>query len=463
MNRMSSWEEWKLAGWMRLHGYSLQDVVTQYDGFAETQWWSTDEVLNLQWRRLQKMIAHAYEQVPYYRTLFDRCGLAPQDIKTPADFRKIPVLTKAIIQERKDDLLARNFCSSRLIHAASGGSTGTPTRLVKDPMRVAVEVSNTWGYHHWMGWDVGDRSVRLWGSLDPPSFKRNAYGRVRQSALNELRVNVHRMGNASMKALADDIERFKPKIIIGYTNALHAFAQYLWDRKRTILGVSGIVTTAEMLFSHQRELIEKVFGCRVFNRYASQEIGQLAGECAERNLHLNVSNVYFEFLRGEEPVLQGSPGTIVVTDVHNYAMPFLRYQIGDMGTSSSRSCPCGRGLPLIDGVKGRLSDVIITPAGRKIFADDFAEIFYGLEDIKQFQIVQETERKLTLKIVKAENAGVHLETHILTRFREAVGEPMEIALEVVSAIPILPSGKHKICISCFSANAPQACLEEEGL
>ncbi|MGH7495701.1 MAG: phenylacetate--CoA ligase family protein [bacterium] len=398
---------------------------------------------------MQKLLAHAYEQVPYYRKLFDCNGLAPQDIKTPEDFRKIPLLSKGIVQEHREHLIARDHRGIQLTPVASGGSTGQPTRLYKHPAKRAIEVADTWGYHQWMGWQVGDRSMRLWGSLDPENFKRKTYRRLAQFCTQEICSNVHQIDEAAMKKIADRMQRFKPKILIGYTNALFTLATHLLEQRRSITGLLGVVTTAETLFPYQRELIEKAFGCRVFNRYASQEIGQLAGECSEGNLHLNIQNVYFEFWGEADPVSAGMLGSVVVTDLNNYAMPFIRYQLGDIGVAAAHSCSCGRGLPVIGELKGRLSDVIVTPDKRYIFADDIAEIFYPLNGIKQFQVIQENRENVTVKIVKNGEADSH---EVVKRLQGAVGAKMTVKLEVVHNLPVLPSGKHRICISRICQN-----------
>lgn len=449
MEKLTHWQSSKLLIWTWLHGYWVKDVLHHHHRFLECQWRSTETILNFQWKCLQKLLAHAYEQVPYYRKLFDRNGLVPQDIRTPEDFRKIPLLTKGIVQEHRENLIAQDHLGFRLTPVASGGSTGQPTRLYKHPAKRAIEVADTWGYHQWMGWQMGDRSIRLWGSLDQENFKRKTYRRLAQFCTHEICLNIHQMNEAAMKKFADRMKRFKPKLLIGYTNALFALATHLLEQRRSISSLLGVVTTAETLFPHQRELIEKAFGCRVFNRYASQEIGQLAGECAEGNLHLNVQNVYFEFLGETGPVSAGRPGNVVVTDLNNYAMPFIRYQLGDIGVAAPHSCSCGRGLPVISEIKGRLSDVIITPDKHYVFADDIAEIFYPLQGIKQFQVIQENRESVTVKIVKNGEADSN---YVVKRLQDAVGKKMVVKLELVHNIPVLPSGKHRICISRVSQN-----------
>ena len=447
---LTPFQKFRHSLWMNYHGFSLNQVLDHYQAFQDSQKRSLNENLDLQWQQVCRLLRHSYEQVPYYRELFDKNGVTPSTIKTVEDFQKIPLLTKEIIQNQGESLIARNFRGTPMIRAASGGSTGQVVRLFKDPTNKAIEMASTWGYHKWIGWNAGDRAMRLWGSLDPVTVKRKLYRIGSKYCINDLRFNVHGMEKQVMREIEDCLNKFRPKILIGYSNAIYAFAKYLKDQNRTCFGPIGIVPTAEMLFSSQRKLMEQVFGCPVFNRYASQEIGQLAGECQEGNFHLNIPYVFFEFLRNGVPVSNGEPGSVVVTDLSNYAMPFIRYQIGDIAVPDSHPCPCGKSLPLVRDLKGRLSDVIVTPDQKFIFADDIAEIFYPMVQIRQFQVIQTQIKALTVKLVKKKGVGSEINNYIRSSIQKAVGANIEVTLQVVDDIPLLSSGKHRICISEIS-------------
>ena len=160
--------------------------------------------------------------------------------------------------------------------------------------------------------------------------------------------------------------------------------------------------------------------------------------------------MYFEFLGTGGPVSNGEPGSVVVTDLTNYAMPFIRYQIGDIAVPDTQPCPCGINLPLIRDIKGRLSDVILTPDRRYIFADDIAEIFYPMVEIRQFQVIQHRLNAITVMLVKKAGVGGEINQYVKNRIQEAIGENIEVSLQVVDHIPLLSSGKHRICISEIS-------------
>ena len=450
MGQLTPFQKIRHSLWLGYHGLSLEEVVHHCKEFDESQKKSVQENMDIQWMRLQDLLKHAYDQVPYYRNVFDQMGLKPESIKTPDDYQKFPLLTKEIIQQQGENLMARDYRGTPLIRAASGGSTGQPIRLFKNPTNKAIEAACTWGYHQWIGWNIGDRAMRLWGSLDQLTMKRKLYRLGSKVCINEVRRNVHRMDKHAMSEIAKCLIQFKPKILIGYTNAIYSLAKYLLDENRTCPGLLGIVTTAEMLFPDQRKAMEQAFGCPVFNRYASQEIGQFAGECQKGNLHLNIQYIYFEFLKENGSVEKGTPGSVVVTDLTNYAMPFLRYQIGDIAVPDSETCSCGRSLPLVRDIKGRLSDVIVTPNRGYIFADDIAEIFYPMSQVKQFQVIQQNLNTLIIKLVKEHGVGADIDEMVQRRIQDAVGGDLDVQLQIVENIPRLASGKHRICISQIS-------------
>lgn len=433
--------------WMRRRGYTLAEVERHYREWRLLERRAPEELRALQWERLKRLLERAYARVPYYRELMDRCRLPPERIRAPGDYARLPLLTKAILQEQGDRMLSSDPGPRPLIRGSSGGSTGQPTRVWLSPWTKAVEVANSWAFHAWTGWKPGERTLRLWGTLAPETLKRRLDRLAGRILTGEMTRNVHRMDATAMDRIAGLLERWRPGIVIGYTNAIHALALHLLARGGGWRGLRGVVTLAETLFPQQREAIVEAFGCPVFNRYASQEAGQLAAECERGRMHLNATDLLFEFVGPEGPARPGEPGSVVVTNLHNDAMPLLRYELGDVAVHDDAPCACGRGLPLLSDLKGRLSDLIVTPGGRYLFADDIAEIFYPLSEVRQFQVVQEEAGDLTVKLAVPGGLPEGLERRISDALARAVGADVRFRIETVEEIPRLPSGKHRICIS----------------
>ncbi|NJL58325.1 MAG: phenylacetate--CoA ligase family protein [Desulfobacteraceae bacterium] len=187
----------------------------------------------------------------------------------------------------------------------------------------------------------------------------------------------------------------------------------------------------------------------MFNRYASSEVGVIATECSSGNLHIVVENIYIECV-GEDgkPVPSGIQGKLLITDLHNRAMPLIRYDLGDAGILASSPCECGLPYPCLEKVIGRLSDILRLPDNRIVFPDDLAEIFYPLPVVNKFQVIQEeTDKVRVILVLKTPGTDESLNTLIHRNLKTALGDEVEISLEFAEDIPILPSGKHRICIS----------------
>jgi phenylacetate-CoA ligase len=224
-------------------------------------------------------------------------------------------------------------------------------------------------------------------------------------------------------------------------------------RKYGIGGIrpQAVQLTAEVVTQVQREFVEETFHCRVFNRYGCREVSLIAHECsAHSGLHILAENNYVEFLKDGQPVSVGEEGLIVITNLNNYGMPLLRYQIGDTGIPSNTICECGRGYPLMEMTKGRLVDIIVSPSGKLLHGEFFTHLFYKIKGVRQFQVIQETRRDLQIKIVKGD--GFSQETlHFLEQAIHTHGDPgFVVHFEICDRIPLSASGKYRFTMSEIS-------------
>jgi phenylacetate-CoA ligase len=244
----------------------------------------------------------------------------------------------------------------------------------------------------------------------------------------------------------------RPTMLLAYANAVYIFARHLEDIKFPArkIGLKGIVSSAEKLYDFQRRLIERVFGCPVFDRLGSREVGLVASECDKHEgLHMNIDNLIIEFLdEDDQPVSSGKPGRIVVTDLLNKAMPFIRYDTGDIGSWIDRPCSCGRTLPLMKCVEGRTVDFILTKDGRKIHGEYFTHLFYGVRGLEQFQLLQKDLDLIEVKIIKTSEWDAHKGPQILEKIRNYMQDPqLKIDLIFVDEISKSRSGKLRFTIS----------------
>jgi phenylacetate-CoA ligase len=228
--------------------------------------------------------------------------------------------------------------------------------------------------------------------------------------------------------------------------SLNLVAKYILANHLDCLTVKGIITTGELLYDHQRNCLEKAFSCKVFNSYGSRETGLIAQECNQHDgLHMNMESLFIEFLDSSgAPVREGELGQIVVTDLLNFGMPLIRYQIDDFGTFSTRTCRCGRSLPLMEDIRGRVVDEIIVPDGRKVSASTL--VLYLVDNgppVGQVQIVQEELDHFRILLTKDPLPDERVFTYYESTAKRLLGDSVRISFDLVDGIPKEPSGKYR--------------------
>lgn len=413
-----------------------------------SQWKTRDEIREMQWRELKRLLDHAYQQCPWYRDRFQASNLTPDDVRSPADVAKLAPVTKQDIRDHREHMLAGNH-RGRVYEHKTGGSTGAPLQFYVNrgsyEWRLAVSMR---GYR-WAGCEDGDRQFYVWGApIGTPPWKQRAKTRLHNAFLRRQIVSSFGFSEPGMADCVERINRFRPITVIGYTNALFLLAQHVLDRNKKLAKPNAVITAAEGVNSLQRTTIERAFGAPVFSSYGSREFMLIAMECEQHNgLHLSADNLYVEVVTEGRPAKEGEAGDILVTDLHNFGMPFLRYRIGDMGVATNRRCSCGRGLPLIERIEGRVLDVIRTPEGRIVPGEFFPHLMKEFNAVKQFQVVQKRLDLLQIRLVLREGANGDTMRGMEREIRRVLGDRIQIHFESVSEIAQTASGKHRVTIS----------------
>jgi len=413
----------------------------------KSQWWKCSELEAFQQKRLKTLLKHAYENTAYYHSMFKNLGLKPDDIKTTADLQKLPILTKEHIRNNLDDLTAKNHTKKELIPSATGGSTGEPMRFFIDKEWSAWNMAVAYREWSWAGYNLGDKMAYLWGAPQDLSNQAKLKATIYNLIQRTIWLDAFNMTEKTLNEYVRILRKFKPKVINAYASAVYLMARYMENRGIDDIRPKAILTSCEMLFDYQRETIERVFGCEVFDYYSGRDTTLHAGECPEHSgYHLAIENAVIEFIKDDEHVAPGELGKITITDLSNYAMPFIRYEIGDLGVPSNEICSCGRGLPLMEKVSGRIRDIITTKGGKYITGAFFNHLFCDTKGIKQFQFIQKTRDYAILKIVKGEN---YLQTELDTIIEKIYNqcEDMKIEVEFVESIPLTRSGKYRFTMS----------------
>jgi phenylacetate-CoA ligase len=424
------------------------EVKSKLAKLQTSQWLAREEVEAVQWHRLSKLLQHAYENVPYYRKVFDDLQMKPQDINDYDDFRKLPLLSKDDIRTNFDTLISTNMDRKLMKIDSTGGSTGENISFLEDLTELSNRFANTVRGDSMAGLSPGTRFVELWGApFDAPrlGFLGNAMIRL---AFRKIFLSAYNLSESQMRQYVRCINEFKPEVILAYPSPLYHFATFISALGLKINPITSIITSAETLSEHQRKVIESVFCCKVFNRYGCREFGNLGTECEMHNgIHIFSDMYLVEILRDGSPVGQDELGEIIVTDLHKYGMPFIRYRIGDLGVPSDQLCSCGRGFPLLRELHGRVFDIIVTPDGRYISGTFWTLLSRSVHGIKSFQVVQEAKNKIDIRLVGDDNFRSDSLAILTSRIREKCGDDMHVSFSMVDTIPLTKSGKHRFVIS----------------
>ncbi|MGD8457108.1 MAG: hypothetical protein PVF83_12045 [Anaerolineales bacterium] len=398
-----------------------------------------------QLERLKKMLAYAGKSTPYYRELFANIGFDPQNVQSVNDIRHIPVLTKDIIFSRQEELLAESFDGPTITNHTSG-TTGTALKFVLSEEAHQRHYACLWFHYGWAGFQRGDRLATFAGHpVAAVEGSNPSYWLLDQNE-NELMFSSYHVSPDTISSYVQALRDFKPAIIRGYPNIIYLLAHYLLDNKEIIIYPKGIFTYGETTFDHQREAIEKAFGCPVYSSYGNGEhMGHLL-QCREGNFHEIPDTAVIEVLNPDgEPAQPGETGELVVTSLINKAMPMIRYQVGDMGVKTTGACKCGRTSPIFKEITGRTVDYIITPDGRHLRS--FASLFFSTYNIREAQAIQEEIDRITIKIVPRPGYSEGDEKVFLDKARKFLGDEMHIELKIVDEIPRTAQGKYRLVIS----------------
>lgn len=408
--------------------------------FERYQYYHPDKLRYYQNVKLQTLLDVARTRSVYYR---DRIpvGVDLQDLPS------LDYLDKEALRKHGNDILTSKtlFCRRK----TTGGSTGAPVTVYKDSRAMAMELAAAYRGYGWAGIKIGDRQARFWG-VPQTSFFADTRARLIDFVCNRYRVSAFGYDDDNWLRISRALHRFKPDYFYGYVSIIRDFARFVGQPGNGFkIGLQSIVTTAEVLESIDRHYISDRFGCRVFNEYGCGEVGTIAHECEEGSLHVTAENLIVEIVdKSGNPLAPGNPGEIVVTDLHNTAMPLIRYRLSDYGMISLSDCACGRGLPVLEKVYGRAYDTLVNFQG-KLFHGEF--FLYIMEDAKKkglavdgVQFVQSLDFGLTVNLVCEDWTFNPLCTYIEERLRQGFDPKIIVAFKKCKTIEREKSGKLRV-------------------
>ncbi|RJQ27870.1 MAG: phenylacetate--CoA ligase family protein [Peptococcaceae bacterium] len=419
-----------------------------YRELRQNQWKTYEELRQEQEKQLRRIISFAYENVPYYRKLFNALRIIPGDIKGIKDLEGLPILTKEIIKQNRADFRPVNLKKIKYYESATGGSTGTPFkyRLERfDKFLSAALLYRGWGYG---GYELGDRTVLLANAALSPGVKSKLAVITQEIARNIRKLSAFDMDDKGIKSYIKVMNSFKPKFIRGCASSIYFFARWIAKNRPALHQPVAVFTTAEKLYPVMREMIKDAFKCNVYDTYGLNDGGVSAFECPDYSgLHIDTERSVMEVVDENGEQLENGEGKILATSLYNYAMPFIRYDTGDLGRITINTCRCGRGYKLLQEVIGRNFDILVTPEGKGIHGCFFTNtILEYCPGIKEYQVVQERLDRIVVKIFPEED----FKENQLDKVKEVIrkrSKGWQVEFEFVDKIDRTSSGKYQFIIN----------------
>ncbi len=419
-----------------------QRLFQRLSWLEQSQWWDRERVEAERNQRLAALIDIAYREVPFYRDLLDEARVKPADIRCPEDLLKLPIVTKAMLRANYPHRTCRDT-GFRTYEVATSGSTGANFRTREDMRTAGWYRASFLLALDWAGWHIGERHLQT-GMNATRSLDR----RLKDWVLRCHYVSAAQLSDATLDQHLDVIDRYRLSHVWGYPGSLYFLArrarQLRWNRP-----LRSLVTWGDSLHPHFRTTIEDTFQCRVHDTYGVAEGFQISAQCGHGSTyHNHAFDTVVEYVNDAgDPVPEGQPGNLIVTRLWPGPMPFIRYQIGDVGVSArSRSCACGRHWEVMESIQGRATDNVVTPTGNRLVVHFFTGLLETFPEIDSFQVLQERVESMTLRIVPTALYSAESETRIKKTLHER-GADLNIEIERVKEIPLTPGGKRRFVLS----------------
>jgi phenylacetate-CoA ligase len=391
--------------------------------------------------KLRRLIDHVYHNVPYYRDVMRNKGIEPHDIKSSEDLNYFPILTKDIIRVNFQNIIFNGMNNRSTIKRTTSGTTGKRLILFRDRNSRIWEHAALLRGWSWAQYNIGDTVINFI-TQDTRSIWGKILSRLINSYYFAALVKRDQILECSRK-----IKSLHPFCLTGFTSSLYLNSSLYEKHNVTGIRIPVIFTCGEMLHDYQRNLMEKNLNGKVYDFYGSNEIGSVAYECEHNNKHITDEHVIIETVNSQGANVSNTCGDIILTDLDNYAMPFIRYKIGDVGTLTDKKCECGRGLRVLKSLDGRSQEFLKTLDGNYIPGIYFPPRFRELKGIEQFQIIQPDINNITLKIVKNKLFSPEELEKMIQMIKEKIGKGVKISVEECSHIPLTERGKTRLVIS----------------
>jgi len=405
----------------------------------KSQWMPKEELKKRQIQRLRRILRHSYDNIPFYNRIFRERNLKPDDFRSVEDLQKLPITTRTHLKRGfPEEVTAGSLLATRSLPNATSGTTGTPLPFYNDigPESGSHVLASRLLLNSIAGIRPMERCVYFSRTIDPAMMR-----------FRELQLSALEVSRRSITKLVSMIKRYKPVCVGGFASTLSLMVALMQEMRQPLnLKLKAAISTGETVLSSQRKRIEESFGCEVFDRYGSRELsGYVAQECAYHSgLHVNSELVLLEIVDGDERVALGEKGRIVATDLHNFVMPFIRYDTQDIGVAGE-DCACGRSMPVLSDIEGRSTDLLETESGDFIplhmVANTVAAKYASA--LQQIQFIQRRRGYATVLAVPSIKVGERMLDEA-SKYLGGVFGGISFEIQLVKEIPQEKSGKRPL-------------------
>lgn len=431
------------------HGAKMLSVQYQLE---QSQWLAADKLKAVQLLQLYQVAHHAATSVPYYQSLFAEQKITIRQENMEEVWAAIPLLTRTTIQEQGKRLISKNIPASHgsLHKIQTSGSTGRPITTFGTAITSFMWLSLTLRDHLWHKRDLSRMfaAIRPEGNLEPgKGVSRQGWGPA-TDAVFATGPSAALSVRTSVADQAAWLQKQDPAYLLSLPSNVAALAEYFLSSQETLPNLKEVRTYGEIVGANVRQLCRQAWNVPVVDMYTSQEVGYIALQCpGHKHYHIQSENLLVEILDGDDkPVAPGGTGRIVLTTLHNFAMPLIRYVVGDYA-ELGESCPCGRGLPVLNKIMGRKRNMLLLPDGRQHWPSFPADLWQEFSGIRQFQLIQKEKDFIMVRLVADRPLSGSAEDRLTSLLRDRFGYPFVIQYEYVNIIERSKGGKFEDFIS----------------
>lgn len=418
----------------------------------ETVLYSPGQLEAFAWQRVQALVEFAYTNTEYYREQFDKIGCRPEDIRTPDDYRKLPLTNRTVVRENLDRMKPRNFESTHPIMTKTSGTTGFPLTLYRSTSHEALRRAIVWRHYNTCGYFFKDKRATLGRPLDFPQKQQFTHVDLLE---NNLWLNSFHLNPSDFIHIYHGLSEWKPKMIVGHPSTLYTFCLQSERNGLPPVKIPIVYSYSEKLYSHHIAKFNEYFGAEVFDYYGNRENTIAVTQMPCRSYHINSEYGYTEFVKDGKAVSIGETGSIITTSLENYSVPLIRYDTGDIGKPLGQCPNCNLPHPTMEIIGGRGKDVLVTAAGYVNCHLDTYLSRHGFKGADYIQVVQKQIDRVTVRILPNEYFDKSNDEALLKRLaHNCLSGFFEVDIEFLTEPPFTAGGKMPYVISELSKINP---------